>query len=828
MSKYSKTLITTSKELNDQSLKTLLFNENSTILVICFVSPFLDFEAICKKIRDFFPKNCVVVGTTTAGEVCNIDEKDKLYLPVSNGYDRIVITSFSSKLFKKVELFDVRLFSEDIKRGFPIFSDQERVDFIKREFNSLNLNEPIDYEQDFVYTLIDGMSNSEGFFIDAYYRSQKFPCKIVGGSSGVVDVKRQRTLLFNGDKAVENRALLLLLRVQNDISFEMFKTESYLRSEISFSVLKACLVNRYIELVLDKNGKSMNIIDYLINHFSCKEDELEDILKEYSFGIVIGQDDYLKLVDRIDFEKRRVYFGASVGYGDTLYIFKKVDFIKKSREDLKYFLKTKSKPIIAIFNDSIHRRLFSESVKERDTLFSDIQVVGFSTFGEIFGLHISQTLSAVFFFENDDRIKSNNLKSNFVTEYANYSKFFSQRLVKSLQSKELLKNYTALEETIKELEYSKERIEKISRYKSEFLSNMSHEIRTPLNAILGFIEILREKEKDRENIEYLNIISKNSSQLLGIINDILDLNKIESGKLSIDPVNFSRNELESIYHLFRARALQKKIDFKFEITANIPEFLYGDILRIKQIIGNLISNAIKFTKSNKCVCVKIDYSKEDLIIEVKDQGKGIEKEKLDHIFKSFTQEDSSVTREYGGSGLGLTISSSLTKMMNGKIEVESEVGVGSLFVVTLPLKEGNKVTHKDSLKHEEDFSGKKILVVEDNMSNQLFMRVLLGKFKVDFEMANDGLEAIEKFKSNRYDLILMDINMPNMSGIEATKRILELEAEFNLPHVPIVALTANALSGDKKRFLEAGMDCYLSKPLKKDELYEIFRKFLVN
>jgi len=336
MSKYSKTLIATSKELDEKNLKTLLFDESSTVLALCFVSPFLDFEAICKKVRDFLPKSCVVVGTTTAGEMCNIGEKGRLYLPVNDGYDRVVITTFSSKLFKKVELFEVRLFSEDIKRGHILFSDQERVNFIEKEFCSLKIDKPIDFERDFVYALVDGMSNSEGFFTDAYYRSQKFPCKIVGGSSGVIDKKTQKTLLFNGKKAVENRALILLLRVRNKISFEMFKTQNYLRGKTSFSVLKSSFVYRYIEVVLDKSGKSKNIIDFLTDHFNCKEDELEDILKEYSFGMVIGQDDYLRSVERIDFEKRRVYFYAGVSFADTFYIFKKVDFIKKSKEDLSY------------------------------------------------------------------------------------------------------------------------------------------------------------------------------------------------------------------------------------------------------------------------------------------------------------------------------------------------------------------------------------------------------------------------------------------------------------------------------------------------------------
>jgi len=823
MSKYSKTLIATSKKIDDKNLKTLLFDESSVALVICFVSPFLEFEAVCRKIRDFFPKDCVVVGTTTAGELCNIDNKDEFYLPANGSYDRIVITSFSSNLFKRVELFEIRLFGEDVKSDLSVISNQDRVGFIEKEFNSLKLNEPVNFERDFIYTLIDGMSNSEGFFIDAYYRSQKFPCKIVGGSSGVVDVKTQRALLFNGDRAVENRALILLLRVQNKISFEMFKTQNYSRGEALFSVLKSSFVNRYVETVLDKDGKSKNIIDFLTNYFSCKEEELESALREYSFGIVIGQNDYLRTIKKIDFKKRRIYFYSDIDFGDTIYIFKEIDFVKKTKEDLDSFLKMKPKPILAILNDCLVRRFSSESVKNRDAIFSDIEAVGFSAFGEIFGVHVNETLSAVFFF--DEKIEHKSSKGDFVIYYTNYSKFFSQRLIKALQSKELIENYVALERTIKELTDSKKRLEKISQYKSNFLSNMSHEIRTPLNAILGFVEILKESAKDKKSAEYLDIISKNSSQLLMTINDILDLSKIERGKLSINPVDFSKDELKPIYELFRAQALQNRIDLTFEMVANVPEFLHGDILRIKQIITNLVSNAIKFTNSNKCVSIKIDYIDENLIIEVEDQGKGIKKENLDIIFKSFTQEDNSITKEYGGSGLGLSIVNSLVRMMNGKIEVESEVGVGTSFVVTLPLKSGKKTVHDIHNGCNGEFFGKKILVVEDNMSNQLFMRALLSSFKVDLDVASDGLEAIEKFKLNKYDLILMDVNMPNMDGVEATKNILEIEDELGQSHTPIVALTANALTGDKERFLRAGMDGYLTKPLRKSELHKVFKKF---
>ncbi|QFR49311.1 response regulator [Sulfurimonas lithotrophica] len=369
--------------------------------------------------------------------------------------------------------------------------------------------------------------------------------------------------------------------------------------------------------------------------------------------------------------------------------------------------------------------------------------------------------------------------------------------------------------------------------KSEFLANMSHEIRTPLNAIMGFIDLLKEDEENKDKLKYLNIIGNSSYNLLDIINDILDFSKIESNQINIESRVFNPlDELESVSELFKARILEKNLIFKVDIDKNLPKHINSDSLRIKQVITNLLSNALKFTDENKTVSFKVKYIDEKLSVNIKDEGIGIDPKKIKTIFKPFTQADNSTTRKYGGTGLGLTISSRLVKALGGELKVKSELGKGSEFYFTIPVKEIESQTQEGIIQTHKKLSGH-ILLVEDNKANQMFMKVILKKIGLTFDIANNGLEAIERFPKiicdcgkTKYDAILMDENMPNMNGMEATKKILELEKQLNLPHTPIIALTANALKGDRERFLEIGMDEYLTKPANKSKLINVLEKYL--
>ncbi|MEE8589284.1 MAG: PAS domain-containing protein [Sulfurimonadaceae bacterium] len=388
---------------------------------------------------------------------------------------------------------------------------------------------------------------------------------------------------------------------------------------------------------------------------------------------------------------------------------------------------------------------------------------------------------------------------------------------------------TEVMEAKKELEVSHSKMmaaksdaEQASRSKSEFLANMSHEIRTPLNAINGFIGLLKDNETDPEKLDYLGIVNSSSETLLQIINDILDFSKIESGKLIIEQLDFDpEKELSGTSELFKLKAAEKDIRLYIEGCDTLPSTLYGDVLRLKQILSNLLSNAIKFTDNSGEVVCMFRYEDGRLCLNVKDNGIGIPKDKQKMIFDSFTQADGSTVRKYGGTGLGLTISVKLAKLLDGDLSVVSKEGVGSEFFFSAPFAlskekdEANEVSVEKSI----ELTGHTLLV-EDNEANQMFIGIILRNAGLTYDIANNGIEAIEKFKTEKYKLILMDENMPKLNGIGATKEILQMEKEQGLEHTPIIALTANALVGDRQLFIDAGMDDYLAKPLEPAQLIE--------
>lgn len=373
-----------------------------------------------------------------------------------------------------------------------------------------------------------------------------------------------------------------------------------------------------------------------------------------------------------------------------------------------------------------------------------------------------------------------------------------------------------------QLKVSKTQAEEIARMKSEFLANMSHEIRTPLNAIIGFIDLLKEQETDNEKLGYLNIVSVSSKSLVTIINDILDFSKIESGKLTIEQIDFdTHEEFGMTKELFRAKADEKNINLQIEYK-DVPQYLKSDILRIKQIISNLLSNAIKFTPKGKSITVFVEYKEKRLLVSVKDEGVGIQPDKLETIFEAFSQEELSTSRKYGGTGLGLSISSRLANLLGGELKVKSQLGAGSEFYFQIPVEIG-EATKKEAktVVQFENLKDKKILLVEDIETNQKIMKVLIEKAGMRIDMANNGIEAVEKYVNNKYDCILMDENMPKMNGIEATHEIINYEKVKKRAHTPIVALTGNAVEGDREKFLAAGMSEYLNKPIDKNKLYEV-------
>lgn len=366
-----------------------------------------------------------------------------------------------------------------------------------------------------------------------------------------------------------------------------------------------------------------------------------------------------------------------------------------------------------------------------------------------------------------------------------------------------------------------------NKAKSEFLANMSHEIRTPMHAILGYIDLLKEKPHDKEAEEYLEIISSSSKHLLGIINDILDYSKAEAGKVTLDPQKYNlKAEVIELTKLFEVTCQDKGIKFSLKLDPYIPDWIMVDGFRLKQILNNLISNAIKFTEKEKSVHLKIVRHPETLEFLVEDEGIGMSEDVLENIFSAFTQAESSTTRNYGGTGLGLAISSKLVELLGGKIKVSSQVNIGSTFSFHLPLVEvgapKKKQISKEAPKTKELF---RVLIVEDNPTNQKLISAYLSRLDYEYEIVNNGQECLDILEEKNFDLILMDENMPILNGIAATQEIRRREKGKSRKNI-IVALTANAMEGDKERFINAGMDEYLSKPVSKNVLGKMLKQFL--
>lgn len=369
---------------------------------------------------------------------------------------------------------------------------------------------------------------------------------------------------------------------------------------------------------------------------------------------------------------------------------------------------------------------------------------------------------------------------------------------------------------------------RLQKAKEQFLANMSHEIRTPINGIVGMANLLGQNPSPEERDTYLSAIKHSAENLTVIINDILDLAAIESGKLKFEKIGFNlRDLLPSLINTFTYQAREKRIDIEYSIDDSLNKILMGDPVRLNQILINLISNAVKFTHTGS---IKVNCSAERELkgicwvrIEVIDTGVGIPEEKLNTIFESFSQADASVTRKYGGTGLGLTIVKQLVELQKGTISVKSEQLVGSTFTVLIPYTLGKTSSVSLSLPKNARHLKKartsqlSVLLVEDNDINRLYAKSILKNWNCDTDTAENGLVAIEKIKNQEYDVVLMDIQMPVMDGYETTKAIRMMEAPQR--NVPILALTANATKADVERCLASGMNDYLPKPFTPEDLY---------
>ena len=382
---------------------------------------------------------------------------------------------------------------------------------------------------------------------------------------------------------------------------------------------------------------------------------------------------------------------------------------------------------------------------------------------------------------------------------------------------------------IRALNESEKRTKDLAHMQEQFLANMSHEIRTPMNSILGFTNLLKRTELNPMQREYIQNIHSSGENLLTLVNDILDLSKIEAGMMHLEESRFSlRSMVSSVGAMFIEKIREKDLRFNVHIDKDVPDILAGDAVRLTQILVNLISNAVKFTEEGEISAhVKLlsSTNKDARIgICVKDSGIGIAPEKQAAVFERFQQAELETTRRFGGTGLGLSIVKQLVEMMNGSIRLKSELNKGSEFIVELPYKLPDvDQLYSEALAEQEEqvpLQKIKILIAEDNLMNQQLVRHLMKSWSMDYTLVSTGAEAVEELKKNSYSIVLMDIQMPDMDGYTATSVIRN---ELNLD-VPIIAMTAHAMVGEKEKCLQLGMNDYVAKPIKETVLYNIIAR----
>jgi two-component system, NarL family, sensor histidine kinase EvgS len=606
-----------------------------------------------------------------------------------------------------------------------------------------------------------------------------------------------------------NRGEILIL--PGLISLDVSKDDLVSKTIFRFKLVLAGLnTNKYIDnlkTIEDEDkivavGNDSSIQHYLKLKYPKLKTFLVDTTNEGLLAVENKQVDYF------------LEMAPIVGYGITQSGFKNVNIVGVLEDEFEIVIGVKDKILQEKLNkgidlikedevEKIYHKYIKIEIKEK----IDYELIFYIVFGALF----------------------------IIVGFIMWLVILKKEIKKRIDAEEEVKSINKKLQTLAdELNIAKEQAENISKQKSEFLANMSHEIRTPMNSVIGFTEVLDKEITNPLHKEYLDSIKKGGKALLGIINDILDLSKIEAGKLEIRNESVNPKslfiEMESIFH---SKIISKNIHFDLEIDKTLPSYIILDGIRLRQILFNLIGNAIKFTEKG-FIKLKVENiykndikSKVDLIFSVEDTGIGIAEKNLQSIFRAFEQQNDQNVAKYGGTGLGLTICTKLVHMMNGEINVESKKGLGSKFTVKLcdipvsSISENIEVQEFDSSNFI--FEDSQILVVDDIEENRKLVVAALKDFNIRLIMAENGQDSLDKLKNVNVDLILMDLRMPIMDGYEAVSIIKDSD---KLKHIPVIALTASVMGKDLEKVSQYGFDGYLRKPVILDDLIKEMSKYL--
>ncbi|MFP4698315.1 MAG: response regulator [Eubacteriales bacterium] len=441
-----------------------------------------------------------------------------------------------------------------------------------------------------------------------------------------------------------------------------------------------------------------------------------------------------------------------------------------------------------------------------------------------FGCELNKSMKEIF--SSNSNVRGKVFKHSLVVDSRNYNIWIKYHIMPiNLNRGQYyilnIEDITEQKMVEEELKKARDLAEEANKAKSQFLANMSHEIRTPLNGLLGMVDLTLKSDLNKKQKTNLEIAKSCSHSLMKVINDVLDLSKIEAGKIVLEYININLTELmNNTIAIHKTKAEEKGLKLSYKIDDNVEKNLVGDPYRLQQILNNIIANAIKFTDEGRVDLLVRQLKKDEkqikLEFSVKDTGIGISKKDKDKLFKSFSQVDGSITRKYGGTGLGLVISKRLIELMNGKIKMKSEINKGTTFSFTVLFDRKKQKALNDKKEDIKDINvNYNILVIEDDVINQKVIRMLLEEHNCKIDIANNGLEALDILLKNKYDVILMDVQMPELDGIETTKIIRKREKD---EYTPIIALTAQVMTSDRDRCIQAGMDDYIAKPVVVNEL----------